>query len=98
MEIEAATGLMVVMSPVDLCRYEFKDCWSGGCTTKMVVDTTPVLVNSNRTSFAGIGVTYVQVCQCDATAFGPWTAPKCSDSPYSCLNGGTCLDNWNGYK
>ena len=85
------------MSPVDLCLKEFPNCWDGGCTTKRLVDTTPVLVNTNRTSFAGVGVTYKKLCECEATTFDPWIAPKCYDNPYSCLNGGTCNDDWNGY-
>jgi len=81
------------MSPIDLCYDNYVQCWSSGCVTKKTVDSDPVLVNANASSFVGIDVKYARSCD---DFSDPWSDPKCSET--SCLNNGTCQQSWSGYK
>jgi len=83
------------MAPISQCLHEFQDCWSGGCSTVMDATLDPVLVNTNQSSFVGLEALFSQQCVCESRQFSH-EAPTCG--AYSCLNGGTCQENWNGYK
>jgi hypothetical protein len=96
LQIQQSTGLTVAMAPVDLCAVETANC-SAGCNTITVADSSPLLVNINGSSFTGVNVNYLRSCEaCSSLNTVPWTSQTCSLA--SCLNGGKCQQNWNGYK
>jgi hypothetical protein len=96
LQIQQSTGLTVAMIPVDLCATETANC-SAGCNTIVAADSSPLLVNTNGSSFTGVNVNYIRSCEsCDSLSTVPWMSSTCSLT--SCLNGGTCRQQWNGYK
>ena len=58
-DISSALGddVSVGMSPVDMCTAEV--CFDEACTTERVIAPTPIAINTNQTSFAGLNVTYM---------------------------------------
>ena len=93
-QIEREAGITIVQAPIDLCQREYSNCWDAGCVTDVTMTYNPVLVNTNATSFVGVHAIFQQKCVCGPTDFTA-DIPKCG--AYSCLNGGSCQENWNGY-
>ncbi len=76
------------MVPIDECMKE--KCEGGGCSNKLIVNSDPLLINTNGTSLIGVTSYVVSECECTARKFEDAdSSPRCR--PDSCLNGGNCI-------
>jgi hypothetical protein len=90
-DIENSVGVKIEASPIDECNG--KECWGKGCHNKLVISEEPSLVNTNKTAFVGLDSYFDPICQCEDYDFD--MAPmECTLT--TCLNGGTCIETWNG--
>ncbi len=79
-------GINIAMVPIDECMKE--KCEGGGCSNRLVVNSDPLLINTNGTSLIGVTSYVVSECECTARKFSE-DATRCR--PDSCLNGGNCI-------
>ncbi|XP_022246295.1 neural-cadherin-like [Limulus polyphemus] len=93
--IEQLVDINIVMVGIDECIYEKVNC-EGSCTNKLMVESHPVVVNANKTSFVGINSWVKPQCKCGAREFSE--PETCKKYPPTCLNGGRCNIAGNGIK
>ena len=86
-------GLTLEMSPIDLCIGH--TCWTSGCYTDMDITTDPDQLFGNSTSVVNVDVSLMPQCECGPTTFET-EVTACDPNP--CLNGGSCVDYWNGMR
>ncbi|GAB1611075.1 hypothetical protein Ahia01_001394500 [Argonauta hians] len=71
---------------VDINECQTERCDAGGCTNRLVIKNTPVLINSNETGLVGVNTNVVAECICGARDF----SKPVDCTPDYCYNGGYC--------
>ena len=81
-DLDAACDSDPVSGSVDIIR---------GCSSRVVVSSGPLLVNTNQTSLVGLDSYIRSQCACVERSFSDVTVnARCRAD--TCLNGGTCYE------
>jgi len=90
-QLEGLLGVKLVQSPVDDCADSDNLCEMGsGCSNTLVIDNTPLVINTNGTSLVGVMVFTLAQCVCSANRMVQQEGgERCTSD--SCPNGGVCL-------
>ncbi|XP_029635711.1 putative neural-cadherin 2 [Octopus sinensis] len=83
-KIATEVGYQIDMVGINKCIDEY--CDAGGCTNKLIIKDTPVLINSSSTGMIGVNTRVEADCICGARDFSQ--PVQCT--PDYCYNGGVC--------